>query len=137
VKHGKDQAAKGKSLVLDRFVRDLRLAGAVCVSSRSNCTGSVGTVQYTVHVLNELKLRNTQLSRRSTKMRLYIHDDKKAVGIWTAQYIASRINAFKPSADKMFVLGLPTGGGYCGDGCLLPDRLTMTCIYRQHASTRL
>eukprot|EP00730_Choanoeca_flexa_P012501 TRINITY_DN4335_c0_g1_i1.p2 TRINITY_DN4335_c0_g1~~TRINITY_DN4335_c0_g1_i1.p2 ORF type:complete len:283 (+),score=78.85 TRINITY_DN4335_c0_g1_i1:1231-2079(+) len=42
-------------------------------------------------------------------MRLYIHDDKHAVGKWTAHYIASRINQFAPTAEKPFVLGLPTG----------------------------
>ncbi len=42
-------------------------------------------------------------------MRLYIYEDKEAVGDWTAKYIAARINAFNPSETKPFVLGLPTG----------------------------
>lgn len=32
------------------------------------------------------------------------------VGLWSARYIVDRINAFKPTADRPFVLGLPTGG---------------------------
>lgn len=32
------------------------------------------------------------------------------VGRWSAAYIVNKINAFKPTAEKPFVLGLPTGG---------------------------
>ena len=32
------------------------------------------------------------------------------VGRWSASYIVNKINAFNPTADKPFVLGLPTGG---------------------------
>lgn len=32
------------------------------------------------------------------------------VGKWAARHIVNRINAFKPTADRPFVLGLPTGG---------------------------
>lgn len=32
------------------------------------------------------------------------------VGKWTARHIIGRINAFNPTADRPFVLGLPTGG---------------------------
>eukprot|EP00042_Codosiga_hollandica_P022625 m.85173 g.85173 ORF g.85173 m.85173 type:complete len:301 (+) comp50862_c0_seq3:354-1256(+) len=42
-------------------------------------------------------------------MRLFIYENKEEVGDFTAKYIISRINAFKPTADKPFVLGLPTG----------------------------
>jgi glucosamine-6-phosphate deaminase len=42
-------------------------------------------------------------------MRLYIYDDKEAVGAWTAEYIASRINSFGATEERPFVLGLPTG----------------------------
>ncbi|KIM86408.1 hypothetical protein PILCRDRAFT_816361 [Piloderma croceum F 1598] len=42
-------------------------------------------------------------------MRLIIRDDPKAVGDYIAQYICKRINEFSPTADKPFVLGLPTG----------------------------
>ncbi|KAI0075631.1 glucosamine-6-phosphate isomerase [Panus rudis PR-1116 ss-1] len=42
-------------------------------------------------------------------MRLIIRDDAKAVGEYIGNYIAKRINDFKPTAEKPFVLGLPTG----------------------------
>ncbi|EDQ85748.1 uncharacterized protein MONBRDRAFT_34109 [Monosiga brevicollis MX1] len=42
-------------------------------------------------------------------MRLYIYENKDQVGCWTANYIVRRINDFGPTADKPFVLGLPTG----------------------------
>jgi len=40
-------------------------------------------------------------------MRLIIEENDLAVGRWTADYIAARINAHK--GEKPFVLGLPTG----------------------------
>lgn len=40
-------------------------------------------------------------------MRLLI--SKHNLGKWAAHYVANKINAFKPTADKPFVLGLPTG----------------------------
>ncbi|GAA5938010.1 hypothetical protein JCM1841_002917 [Sporobolomyces salmonicolor] len=43
-------------------------------------------------------------------MRLSIHDNPSLVGDMVASYLARRINAFVPTADKpFFVLGLPTG----------------------------
>ncbi|EKT59495.1 glucosamine-6-phosphate deaminase [Providencia sneebia] len=42
-------------------------------------------------------------------MRLLPLKNAAAVGTWSAQYIADKINAFKPTADRPFVLGLPTG----------------------------
>ncbi|TFY71897.1 hypothetical protein EVG20_g1099 [Dentipellis fragilis] len=42
-------------------------------------------------------------------MRLIIRDDPASVGDYIAKYIAKRINAFKPTPEKPFVLGLPTG----------------------------
>ncbi|KIK38175.1 hypothetical protein CY34DRAFT_25755 [Suillus luteus UH-Slu-Lm8-n1] len=42
-------------------------------------------------------------------MRLIIRDDPAAVGDYVANYIAKRINDFAPTAEKPFVLGLPTG----------------------------
>lgn len=42
-------------------------------------------------------------------MRVIIKDNKQYVAEWAAQYVAYRINRFKPTADKPFVLGLPTG----------------------------
>ncbi len=43
-------------------------------------------------------------------MRLLPLANAKDVGIWSAQYIISKINAFKPTAERPFLLGLPTGG---------------------------
>ncbi len=42
-------------------------------------------------------------------MRLIPLNNAQQVGRWSAQYIADKINHFQPTADKPFVLGLPTG----------------------------
>lgn len=42
-------------------------------------------------------------------MRLIVRDDPPAVGDYIANYIVKRINDFSPTAEKPFVLGLPTG----------------------------
>jgi len=42
-------------------------------------------------------------------MRLIVRDNPAAVGDYIAQYICKRINDFEPTAEKPFVLGLPTG----------------------------
>jgi hypothetical protein len=42
-------------------------------------------------------------------MRLIIADTPDDVASWTAAYVAKRIRAFKPTPEKPFVLGLPTG----------------------------
>ena len=42
-------------------------------------------------------------------MRLIIQPDSSGISNWAGSYIASRINSFSPSADRPFVLGLPTG----------------------------
>ncbi|MCD4640380.1 glucosamine-6-phosphate deaminase, partial [Proteus mirabilis] len=43
-------------------------------------------------------------------MRLIPLSTAQQVGKWSANYIVEKINAFAPSADRPFVLGLPTGG---------------------------
>lgn len=43
-------------------------------------------------------------------MRFIIEVDKEAVGKWVANYVMTRIVEFAPTAQKPFVLGLPTGG---------------------------
>lgn len=43
-------------------------------------------------------------------MRLVPLDNAEQVSCWAARYIADKINAFQPTAEKPFVLGLPTGG---------------------------
>ena len=47
-------------------------------------------------------------------MRLVILNTYDEVSEWTATYIKDRINNFNPSADKPFVLGLPTGKEFKG-----------------------
>jgi glucosamine-6-phosphate deaminase len=42
-------------------------------------------------------------------MRLFIYDTADLVAQHVAEYIKMRINAFQPSAENPFVLGLPTG----------------------------
>ncbi|KZS88903.1 glucosamine-6-phosphate isomerase [Sistotremastrum niveocremeum HHB9708] len=42
-------------------------------------------------------------------MRLIIRDDPASVGTYIGDYIAKRINDFKPTPERPFVLGLPTG----------------------------
>ena len=47
-------------------------------------------------------------------MRLIPLKSASQVGLWSARYIVDRINAFKPTSDRPFVLGLPTGGWVIG-----------------------
>ena len=47
-------------------------------------------------------------------MRVIIQPDYALVSKWVAAYIAKRINDFAPTADKPFVLGLPTGSSPVG-----------------------
>ncbi|MDO6497460.1 glucosamine-6-phosphate deaminase [Photobacterium sanguinicancri] len=43
-------------------------------------------------------------------MRLIPLNNAKDVGLWSARHIADSINKFQPTAERPFVLGLPTGG---------------------------
>ncbi|HAV22312.1 MAG: glucosamine-6-phosphate deaminase [Ignavibacteria bacterium GWA2_55_11] len=47
-------------------------------------------------------------------MRIIIHDTNESLGKWTAHYLASKINTFKPTKDRPYVLGLPTGSSPIG-----------------------
>lgn len=47
-------------------------------------------------------------------MRLIIQPDYENLARWTANYIARKIELFKPSEYKPFVLGLPTGSSPLG-----------------------
>jgi glucosamine-6-phosphate deaminase len=47
-------------------------------------------------------------------MRVIIQEDAQGVGAWAAAYVTKRINLFKPTADRPFVLGLPTGSSPLG-----------------------
>ena len=42
-------------------------------------------------------------------MRVIIKPDYDSASVWAAHYIAEKINQFKPTAERPFVLGLPTG----------------------------
>ncbi|NDV46336.1 glucosamine-6-phosphate deaminase [Paludibacter sp. 221] len=47
-------------------------------------------------------------------MRLIIQPDYENVSKWAANYVAAKINQAKPTAEKPFVLGLPTGSSPMG-----------------------
>ncbi|HIT82780.1 MAG TPA: glucosamine-6-phosphate deaminase, partial [Candidatus Avibacteroides faecavium] len=47
-------------------------------------------------------------------MRVIIEPDYQSVSKWAANYVAAKINAAKPTAEKPFVLGLPTGSSPLG-----------------------
>ncbi|KAJ4133288.1 Glucosamine-6-phosphate isomerase (Glucosamine-6-phosphate deaminase) (GNPDA) (GlcN6P deaminase) [Fusarium falciforme] len=47
-------------------------------------------------------------------MRLIIRDDENAACAYVANYVAERINAFQPTPEHPFVLGLPTGSSPVG-----------------------
>jgi glucosamine-6-phosphate deaminase len=47
-------------------------------------------------------------------MRLVIQPDYDHLARWTASYIARKIELFRPTADRPFVLGLPTGSSPMG-----------------------
>lgn len=47
-------------------------------------------------------------------MRLIIRQDAEASAVHVADYIVKRINDFSPTADRPFVLGLPTGSSPVG-----------------------
>jgi glucosamine-6-phosphate deaminase len=42
-------------------------------------------------------------------MRLIIQEDYNKLSLWAARYIANKIIEFKPTSERPFVLGLPTG----------------------------
>ena len=42
-------------------------------------------------------------------MRLVIEQDYAAMSAWAAEHVIKRINEFGPTADRPFVIGLPTG----------------------------
>ena len=44
-----------------------------------------------------------------TVMRVIIESDYQKMSQWAAEHVIERINAFQPTAEKPFVLGLPTG----------------------------
>jgi len=42
-------------------------------------------------------------------MRIIIEKDENEAGLWVADYVIKKIKDFRPSSQKPFVLGLPTG----------------------------
>ena len=47
-------------------------------------------------------------------MRVIIEPNYAELSRWAAEYVAARINAAKPTAEKPFVLGCPTGSSPLG-----------------------
>ena len=47
-------------------------------------------------------------------MRLIIQPDYDLLSQWAANYVVSKIKAANPTAEKPFVLGLPTGSSPMG-----------------------
>ena len=47
-------------------------------------------------------------------MRVLIKPDYNSCSKWTAEYIVYKIKQFRPTADRPFVLGLPTGSSPLG-----------------------
>lgn len=47
-------------------------------------------------------------------MRVIIEPNYQAISAWAATYVAKKINEAKPTAEKPFVLGLPTGSSPLG-----------------------
>ena len=50
-----------------------------------------------------------ETNQKKTDMRLIIQESYGKMSQWAAAYIARRISEFQPTADRPFVLGLPTG----------------------------
>lgn len=42
-------------------------------------------------------------------MRVIIEPNYEQLSRWAAEHVIKRINEFKPTAERKFVLGLPTG----------------------------
>jgi glucosamine-6-phosphate deaminase len=47
-------------------------------------------------------------------MRLIIQPDYNSLSQWAANYVVTKINAAKPTAERPFILGLPTGSSPLG-----------------------
>ena len=47
-------------------------------------------------------------------MRILIHENYQVLSKWAAHYLAAQINKAKPTADKPFVMGMPTGASPLG-----------------------
>ncbi len=58
---------------------------------------------------NFTRLRRHAEARRGVAMRLVICESSAEVADLVSSYVVKRINEFKPTATRPFVLGLPTG----------------------------
>ncbi len=47
-------------------------------------------------------------------MKVFIKENYGSLSTWVGNYVADRINKFKPTKDKPFLLGLPTGSSPLG-----------------------
>lgn len=68
-------------------------------------------------------------------MRLIIQPDYSTISAWVADYISSKINSFNPTADKPFVLGLPTGSTPLGTYSCLIDIYKRGAVSFEHVIT--
>ena len=68
-------------------------------------------------------------------MRLIIQPDYEALSKWTARYIADKISKATPTADKPFVLGLPTGSSPVGTYKYLIELYRQGVISFKHVIT--
>lgn len=56
-------------------------------------------------------------------MRLIIEKDYASLSVWAAKHVIDRINDFRPTPERKFVLGLPTGSSPIG----MYDALAKAC----------
>ena len=68
-------------------------------------------------------------------MRLIIQPDYEALSKWAANYIVDRINKSAPTADRPFVLGLPTGSSPLGTYRKLIERYQQGVVSFKHVIT--
>ena len=68
-------------------------------------------------------------------MKLVILNNYDEISRWTASYIAGKINSFKPSSEKPFVLGLPTGSSPLGTYRQLISLYSQGQVSFQHVVT--
>ena len=68
-------------------------------------------------------------------MRLIIQPDYSGISNWVANYIVTKINDFAPTAERPFVLGLPTGSTPLGTYSKLIELYQAGCISFKHVVT--
>lgn len=68
-------------------------------------------------------------------MRLIIQPDYQSISSWAAEYVISRINTFNPTADRPFVLGLPTGSSPLGMYKALVEAYKSGRVSFEHVTT--